>query len=730
MTPRGSDRQVSAFRPGDNCCRVVRAERVGLIVDGEDYFRAFAEAAQSAVESILILAWDFDSRTVLTFNEAGRPSLILGDFLTRLVRERPALNIHILIWDYPVIYGFDRQFPPIYGIGWRPGRRIHIHYDDVIPVGGCHHQKVVVIDDRIAFAGGIDLTMRRWDTSAHRAEEPCRVAGGDTYPPFHDAMMAVSGAAARALGDLARERWQRATGKPLPVARSRRPGWTRRRPVATEPWPPSVDAALEDVEVAIARTMPPEGETPAVREIETLYLDMLRAARHSIYIENQYFTAAGLGDLLAERLAEPDGPDIVLVIRLLSHGWLEGVSMESLRTTLILRLRAADRHGRFRVFYPHVPGLPEEECLDVHAKLMVVDDEFLRIGSANFANRSMGVDSECDLAVEARGDPERSAVIAGFRHRLLAEHLGTDAGTVAAAEKGRRLVAAIESLLAAESAGQYGRTFRELEVTADTSDTLGGIAKLADPEAVVPLDRLVREFSPPAAGPLRYTWLPIAVAAGVLAGLAALWRWTPLGAMASPERVLEWVAMAGDALWVIPALLAGYTVAAFLMFPRPLLTLFAVLAFGPWIGFGLAMTGMLFATLVTYLVGIRLDRHAVRRLAGRNLNRVTDALRRRGVLAMTLVRLVPMAPFAVIGIVAGALRLRLRSLILGTALGTLPGTLLTTVAGDRIAALLRDARPADWLLLGLVVATAAVAMLVLRRFGHRVQLPTGPPARR
>src|SRR5690606_15545906 len=170
-----------------------------------------------------------------------------------------------------------------------------------------------------------------------------------------------------------------------------------------------------------------------VREIEELYIDMIRMARRSIYIENQYFTAHRLGELLEERLAEPDGPEIVVVIRLLSHGWLEGLSMETLRTKLILRLRAADKHGRFRVMYPHVEGLPEGQCLDVHSKLMIVDDEVLRIGSANFANRSMGIDTECDLTIEARGDAERRKVIAGFRSRLLAEHLGVPVEEVEAA---------------------------------------------------------------------------------------------------------------------------------------------------------------------------------------------------------------------------------------------------------------------------------------------------------
>src|SRR5690606_8573115 len=172
------------------------------------------------------------------------------------------------------------------------------------------------------------------------------------------------------------------------------------------------------------RTMPPRGEVPAVREIERLYFDLIEAAQRSIYIENQYFTAPRIAAALERRLAEPDGPEVVLVLRLLSHGWLEEHTMHVLRTRLIERLREADRFKRLRVYYPHIPGLDDGCCLDVHSKLMVVDDEVLRLGSANLCNRSMGVDTECDLILEARGRPEVAAEIRRFRNRLLGEHLG------------------------------------------------------------------------------------------------------------------------------------------------------------------------------------------------------------------------------------------------------------------------------------------------------------------
>src|SRR6185295_639562 len=134
-------------------------------------------------------------------------------------------------------------------------------------------------------------------------------------------------------------------------------------------------------------------------EVLDLYVDMIRAAKRSIYIENQYFTSKTLSDALAERLAEPDGPEVIAVLRLSTQGWLEAPTMGTLRTVTLKKLRAADRHGRFHAYFPHIPGLKDGECCDLHSKLLVVDDQWLRIGSANFANRSMGLDTECDAAI-------------------------------------------------------------------------------------------------------------------------------------------------------------------------------------------------------------------------------------------------------------------------------------------------------------------------------------------
>ena len=129
MSSTDAPLESSLFEPGRNCYRVGHAERVGLLVDGEAYFKAFAQAALRATRSVVILGWDFHSRTRLYHGIEGVPEL-LGDFLNYLVKRRHRLRVRVLIWDYPVIFAKGRELSPIYGFGWRPRRHIRVRYDD------------------------------------------------------------------------------------------------------------------------------------------------------------------------------------------------------------------------------------------------------------------------------------------------------------------------------------------------------------------------------------------------------------------------------------------------------------------------------------------------------------------------------------------------------------------------------------------------------------------------
>ncbi|HVF16567.1 MAG TPA: VTT domain-containing protein [Steroidobacteraceae bacterium] len=706
---------TSLFEPQRNCWRVAHADQAAFLIDADAYFKAFVAATEQAQRSILIAGWDFHSRTRLLCDEDGKNcELELGDYLNRLVKERRDLQIHILIWDYPMIFGLDREWAPLSGFGWKPRRRIHFRYDNTHPISASHHQKLVVVDDAVAFCGGIDLTCRRWDTCAHAADDLRRVVQGTPYPPFHDLCIAVEGDVARSLGDLIRERWRRATGETIEPVATRAPSWRRigRKKAPNARWPKEIVPNVRDVEVAISRTEPAVNDSEGVREVENMYLDMIAAAKNSIYIENQYFTADKIGEALAKRLAEEDGPEVIIVLRELSHGWLEEVTMQTLRTRLITKLREADKHDRLRVTYPYIAGLKPGTCIDVHSKLIIVDDEFVRIGSANVANRSMGFDTECDLTI--RGDRDDACdAIRELRCALLSEHLGCEPAQVqAAVEETGSLRRAIEQLQT------ENRTLKPVTTAPEVSPTVLDVISVADPEKPVAIQTLVEMFSPDVEPRKRKgrSWMKFAAAVAAVAALTAMWKFTPLAHWLEPDVVTGWARAFGDKPWAPLIVLAAYTPASVLMFPRPVITLFAVVAFGPWLGFLYAISGIELAAWLSYVAGQRLSRDTVRRVAGSNLNRIIEVMRRRGLIAMTALRLVPIAPFIVEGIVAGAVRIKLWHFMVGTGIGMLPGTLAATILSKQLQAALENPSDVNYWLIAAAVLIVALATWFVRRW--------------
>jgi phosphatidylserine/phosphatidylglycerophosphate/cardiolipin synthase-like enzyme/uncharacterized membrane protein YdjX (TVP38/TMEM64 family) len=678
---------------------VARADRVAFLHDAGPYYEALADALEAAERQVLVLGWDIDSRVRLRRGRGLPPEKSeLRPLLNAVVSRRRDLDVYLLGWDYALIYALERQWVPLYNLGLRTHRRIHFHLDDRHPPGASQHQKVVVVDDAVAFAGGIDLTCYRWDTPRHVPDDPRRVdADGVAFAPFHDMQIAVSGPAARALGDLCRERWRAATGKRLETVDG------------TGRWPQGLRADVEDVDVAVARTRPTFGELDEVREVERLHLDAIAAARRTVYIENQYLTAQSIRDALAERLEEDDGPEVVVVGPRQASGWLESSTMDVLRGRVLARLRAADRRGRLRVYYPRLE--PEASAVYVHAKVMVVDDDLARIGSANLANRSMGLDSECDVVVEADGRADVRAAIRGLREGLLAEHLGASADEVAGAHRRHgSLVQAVESLR-----GRGGRDLVPLEVEIpEWLERTIPEEPPFDPPAPLEPDEMFAQLVPEEIQ--RGARRPILRGALLLAGLlllAAAWRWTPLVDWVDP-LVLERWAEPIRGQWLEPVVAVGaFVVGGLVMFPLTLLVLDAVVVFGPVAGPAYGLVGALLSAWLSFWLGRRLGRRTVRRMAGSRVNRISRGLARGGVLGVVAVRLLPVAPFTVVNLVAGASHLRAWEFVVGTAIGLLPGLLALTVLGDRLAAALRHPSWTSVLLLAATaVAVVAVALLV------------------
>jgi len=426
-------------KAGRNCWRIERANRLALIIDAEAYFKAIKEAILAARHSVFLVGWDFDTR--IKFEPEGKtldgPNK-LGPFLRWIDKHRADVQVFVLKWDLGAIHALGRGTTPLAILDWMTSKRIHFKLDGAHPTAAAHHQKVVVVDDVLAFCGGIDMTADRWDTREHRDDDPRRRRpSGRRYGPWHDVSTVVDGDVARALGELARQRWKWASGEELTPPDG-----------CDEIWPSSVEPVFHDIDVGIARTIPKYEERSEVREIERLYLDAIAAARETIYCESQYFASRRIAEAMAERLREKDGPEIVIINPESADGFLESVAMDTARYRLLKLIGEADKHDRFRIYTPVTKG---GEPIYVHAKVTIVDDRLLRVGSSNFNNRSMGFDTECDLVVEAvTGQAGVRAVrdqIINVRNDLVAEHLDKSISDVSEAVKDcGGLVAAIESL--------------------------------------------------------------------------------------------------------------------------------------------------------------------------------------------------------------------------------------------------------------------------------------------
>ena len=222
------DTRNPVLKPGRNCWRIEEADRVAFIIDAAEYFRHAKAAMLNAKHRIMLIGWDFDVRIKL---EPGEQTLegpnTLGEFLSWLPERAAELQIYLLKWDMSIIPTLWRGMTPVFVLNWTTDKRLHFRLDGNHPPGAAHHQKIIVIDDALAFCGGIDMTVDRWDTREHLDDVPYRTEpNGDGYGPWHDATTAVDGKAARALGDLARDRWRQATDECMePV------------PEGKDPWP-------------------------------------------------------------------------------------------------------------------------------------------------------------------------------------------------------------------------------------------------------------------------------------------------------------------------------------------------------------------------------------------------------------------------------------------------------------------------------------------------------------
>ncbi|KAA5607334.1 hypothetical protein F1188_00770 [Roseospira marina] len=711
--------------PGTTCWKITRADRFRFLVDGAAYFAALRQVLIAAREQVLISAWDISSTIPLVDPEAPPPDdgwpVRLAELLRALTEARPALHVRVLLWDFPVLYASDRELLPAWRQNWNPNPRMTLRLDGTGPVEGAHHEKVVVIDDRLAFMGGLDLAPARWDTSSHYMDDTRRrlPTSGEPYPAFHDMQAMMEGPVAGELGAMLRARWARVTGeaeppKPTPFLPSAWP----------EGWAPDIDA----LPLALARTAPGDEMTAPVSEIAALIEADIRAARHWIYMEDQYLTSRLVADLLAERLAEPDGPEVVAVIPRIWDGWLETATMGVGRERLLRVLKNADHYGRLRVVTPVLEGRGPGK-LKIHTKLMIVDDIALRHGSANLNNRSMGLDTELDYHLEpglvdpvtgtARGDDVRH-LIAFILCTLLGEHLAATPDQVRATlhETG-----SLRSVL-----DRYGDpAVRDLEPveSGDAPDDL--VESMPSPvpgDFEAPVDaKDLRAVFLPDLGDIaeskgaRHPYRRILILAGLGLALLIAWRFVPLDGPLTVERAAAWIeGVRGHPLAPLGGI--GFVaLGSLVMAPILPLMIANALVFGP-------IEGMIYntiGTLITAAIGFGLGRL----LAKNGLDTLTEkfpkartlveAVRNHALKTVIFFRVVPVLLFMVVNLACGAAGITWRTYLLGTLIGQLPGIAVLSLFGAGLGQLIQAA---SWTEVLLILLGLAALVLGFRWFSR------------
>ncbi len=360
---------------------------VTVLLDGAEAFQAMAVAIANAQSHVHITGWHITPTFATTRGE--RP-IVLKELLAEAAARIP---VRVLIWagvPLPVMQPWRGDVRKLRD-DLTAGNHVQCALDARERPMHCHHEKTIVIDDRIAFVGGIDLTNfhgDRWDTQEHKP----RGAVG-----WHDVAARIVGPAVQDVAENFAMRWQAITGEGLP-------------PVATP-------SPAGDIELQVVRTVPdgmyrqlPRGD---FRILES-YLRGLRAAQRFIYLENQFLWSPEILAVLREKLARPSTPDFRLVLVLPEKPDTGGDDTRGQLGTLV---QADGDRGRLLACTLYAIGGEKDWPVYIHAKVGIVDDTWMTIGSANLNEHSLFNDTEMNLVTHDAGLAQQT------RLRLWAEHL-------------------------------------------------------------------------------------------------------------------------------------------------------------------------------------------------------------------------------------------------------------------------------------------------------------------
>ncbi len=391
-----------------------------------NYYDRVSELIEDAQHYAIFVGWQIDSR--LPFRHPQRPETVsssnswqpsvesLKEKVVRICREKPDFHVYFLMWDHAYFYVFEREL--LQGQVWENIHpNVHFIFDNRHPFGGSHHEKLVVMDGKVALAGGIDLCDERWDSPQHFFEDPRRSLNlkHEHHGPYHDVGVQVSGPVCTEIHRHIEHRWRTLSSLSFP--------------------PPSqetTETIHESHRVYVSRTLSSVDaeETPhtIVRECEFLFLELIAIAKKRLILEGQYFWSERICDALIAKIEEMRGTDfqIYLILAHIADFTALGKQMGYWELRLLEKLEDAATFAGVQLVMgrPYVYASPDDfghelgddigrvkpKSIYVHSKVVITDDSHLSIGSANFAARAFRVDTELNLTLEAGNENEREHI--------------------------------------------------------------------------------------------------------------------------------------------------------------------------------------------------------------------------------------------------------------------------------------------------------------------------------
>ena len=629
---------------------------------------------------------------------AEAPSVV-SDLLAWKAEQNPDIKIYLLRWDSSLAFFAQREMWAKEVWEEKTPDNVETQLDDTIPMGGSQHQKIIVVDDELVFSGGMDISTNRWDTRDHPVQSEERQGPDGEYPPLHDVQMVSSGPVVKDFATLVRWRWERvADSEPIALREEADTGLTAAKP---RTWPDDFPPEFENVSCALARTIPFMDEVEPAQEVRTMLLDLINQAESFIYIENQFTTRQEIAEALNKRLKACPNLHVILVSSYEPKGKFECEAFWASRIEFKAILEKGIDPKRIRLTYSSIEDMQGRKAYKrIHSKVMTVDDKYLVIGSSNLSNRSMTLDTEIDVVLHGNSEHNRQQIL-HVRNDLLAEHTGRKLEDMPALFDTDYPV---DALMQGQIA--HGYVLTEVRDEVFTNHSVKNVFRsLSDPEEPLISLPTLDGAALPARNPRRRS-IMIMLGIAVIAILGGLMFWASQSiSWLSSESINDFLEKSRGTYFALPTVLLVYVVGGILFFPVTVLSLAVAAIFGPIWGPIYGIMGALLSSAILFGIGKLSGNAGLRKIGGPKVEAVDEKLKKSGIVGVAAIRMLPIAPFSLVNLVAGISSIGIVQFLIGTFLGMFPPMIAKGLVGDSITQIFRNpsATSIGYLVAGIVL---------------------------